>query len=509
MKKPAIISAGNNTTAEAVADVIQSGGNAFDGAMAGVFMAMVSEPALTSAGGGGFLMAYPENRKPILYDFFVDMPIGNSKSPDFFSIEVDFGDSQQEFHIGRGSVAVPGIIAGLLHVHNQLGKIPLKEVVTPAINAGKNGIALSHKQAYFLDILEPIMCHNDAGKKIFCSGDKLIQTNETLKMEKFADFLDTLSLEGVDFFYKGEIAELIVDFQMEGGFITHKDMEKYSVVERNPIVTAFNGYQVLSNPPPAVSGLLVDFILRLLQSRGCSDDHQISIQEMVYAFEITGLARAEHLQDFSQKMEIDMSNVFEKYRKMFLENLNKPASGNLPENRNGSTTHISIIDKSGNAASVTTTNGEGCGYVLPQAGFMLNNMLGEEDLNPLGFHKHPPGARLPSMVAPTIVLKDGKPVLVTGTAGSNRIRSVIVQMIVNIFCNGMDIETATRHPRVHLEGNILHVEPGIPNTILEMLSARYKIHHWKEQNVFFGGANSVLNSEGMGDPRRGGYTITV
>jgi len=113
------------------------------------------------------------------------------------------------------------------------------------------------------------------------------------------------------------------------------------------------------------------------------------------------------------------------------------------------------------------------------------------------------------MVAPTIVLKDGNPVLVTGTAGSNRIRSVIVQMIINTLCNNMNISKATETPRVHLEGDILHVEPGIPDNILDELSNSFNVYQWTGKNVYFGGANSVLNSEGMGDPRRGGHTIII
>ena len=509
MRRSSVISAGSKITAEAAADVIHNGGNAFDAAVAGVFMAMVAEPALTSAGGGGYLLAYPENRKPKLYDFFVNMPKGKCEKPDFFSIEVDFGDTQQEFYIGKGSVAIPGNIAGLLYVQKKLGKIPLCEVLMPSIDAAKNGIELNHHQTYILDILKPIMCYSENGKRIYCPNNQLIQSNELFKMEEFADFLETLSIEGEDFFYKGEIAELIVDFQNNDGYLTREDFEKYNVFERKPIITHFNDYHVLSNPPPSVSGFLVDFILQLLQSRNINYTNHISIQEMVYALEITELARVEHFQYFPKQIEINNNNIFEKYKNMFLSKNKNHSINKNSSNRNGSTTHISVIDTFGNAASVTTTNGEGCGYVLPQAGFMLNNMLGEEDLSPKGFHKHNPGERLPSMVAPTIVLKDGNPVLVTGTAGSNRIRSVIVQIIINTLCNNINISQATETPRVHLEGDILHVEPGIPDNILDELSNSFKVYQWKEKNVYFGGANSVLNSEGMGDPRRGGHTIII
>jgi len=167
------------------------------------------------------------------------------------------------------------------------------------------------------------------------------------------------------------------------------------------------------------------------------------------------------------------------------------------------------LDSEGNAASVTTTNGEGCGYVLPGLGFMLNNMLGEEDLNPRGFFRYPTGARLSTMLAPTVVKKDGKPVLLTGTAGSNRIRSVVVQILLNRLKRGMSIEDATAAPRVHLEGNVLHVEPGIREQDLSALSGSYRLEKWREKNLFFGGANSVTPEEACGDPRRGGRGLVV
>ena len=143
----------------------------------------------------------------------------------------------------------------------------------------------------------------------------------------------------------------------------------------------------------------------------------------------------------------------------------------------GATTQVSILDTEGNAASVTTTNGEGCGYILPGLGFMLNNMLGEEDLNPHGFHRHKPGDRLPSMVAPTIVTKDGMPVMVTGSAGSNRIRSAIVQVITNVLCSDMEIKEAVVAPRIHVEGETLQVEPGVDEVQLEKLKDFFNTHY--------------------------------
>ena len=501
-----IISSGSKESTEAAADILSAGGNAYDATIAGILMSMVAEPGLTSPGGGGFLLAYPESRKPKLFDFFVNMPNKKIQDPDFFQVEVDFGDSQQQFHVGKGSVAVPGTIAGLFHIHKKLGKIPFKEIASPAIESAKKGIKLNCFQEYVFKILEPIFCHTERGRSLFCIGNNLMKEDDIFRMPDFADFLDTLSIEGVDFFYKGEISDIILNAQSNGGLLQRQDLDQYKVIERDPIVTNFYNHHILSNPPMAVSGILIDFTLKLLNLKH-SDQSKITLSDLAYAFEVTNMAREKHIHKPADY--INFNTVFESYKDIYIKQIEQHSIGGFPEDRFGSTTHISVIDKYGNASSATTTNGEGCGSILPEAGFMMNNMLGEEDLNPDGFFLHPPGTRLPTMMAPTIVLKDGKPVLVTGSAGSNRIRSVIIQMIVNTLCNGMDLVKSTDSPRIHIEGNILHAEPGVPDDELDKLSKHFKIKKWHDKNVFFGGCNSVMNDKGAGDPRRWGYTVTV
>ena len=173
----------------------------------------------------------------------------------------------------------------------------------------------------------------------------------------------------------------------------------------------------------------------------------------------------------------------------------------------GSTTHLSVLDREGNAVSVTTTNGEGCGSMLPQAGFMLNNMLGEEDINPGGFHQHKPGSRISTMMAPTTVLHKNCPVLVTGSGGSNRIRSVLVQVLVNVLCRGMNLEQAIQSPRIHYDGEMLHAESGFPKGELDGLPDDLRMKEWQGRSLFFGGAHSVGPLAGVGDPRRSGCAI--
>ncbi|MFQ6615250.1 MAG: gamma-glutamyltransferase [Fidelibacterota bacterium] len=513
-----LISAGDRTTVEAGRVVLEKGGNAFDAAVGASFTAMVAEPALTSPGGGGHLMAHPVDRPPEVFDFFVNTPSGmvSESDLDFFAVDVDFGGVTQEFHTGKGSAAVPGNVAGLLAVHERLGRIPLAEVLEPAVVAAKEGVILSPVQAYLLKILTPILTHEGRGQALFAQEGEPLGEGDRLMMPALADFLFVLGREGADLMYRGEVANLICEWAKNGGLIVRKDLESYRVVERKPLRSSFRTYTALLNPPPAVSGLLVDFALRLLDAAGCFRTGSLPLKELVLAFEETDRIRGREL----GRGLVDEDTPPLSTQPFFLDSVRRfrslthePLIEGSQEG-GGSTTHISVLDRQGNAASVTTTNGEGCGYVLPDAGFMLNNMLGEQDLSPGGFHRYPPGVRLPSMLAPTIVLSSPsgsgrgfRPVLLTGTAGSNRIRSVVVQILVNHLCKGMDLEKTTKAPRVHLEGDVLHVEPGIPERELRDLENRYAVERWEQYNLFFGGANSVTPEQAMGDPRRGGVSL--
>jgi gamma-glutamyltranspeptidase/glutathione hydrolase len=178
----------------------------------------------------------------------------------------------------------------------------------------------------------------------------------------------------------------------------------------------------------------------------------------------------------------------------------------------GSTTHISVLDRDGWACSVTCSNGSASGVVVPGTGVHLNNMLGEADLNPLGFHRHPPGRRMPSMMSPTVVLRDGHPELAVGSAGSNRIRSAVLQTIVRSIDDGLRAADAVQAPRVHWEDEVVYTEPGID---LAPLQAEGRtVSPFRERNLFFGGAQAAARDarggfSGGGDPRRGGAAIVV
>ena len=501
-----VIAAGDRLTAEAGAEVLRAGGNAFDAAVAACFAAPMAEPALTSAGGGGFLLAVSPGEYPVLYDFFVDVPPKRVENPDFYPIEVDFGDTKQIFHIGAGSVAVPGFVAGLLRVHSERGKLPLREVLRPAIEYAKNGVKLSKLQASFVKLLEPIFTATEETKEIYAPNGKLIDEKTLFKNPNYADFLELLSEEGQWVFYEGEIADRIEEISVKrNGLIRKEDLERYKTIERKPIKVPFKEFTVFTNPPPSSGGILIGFTIELLSEVELKEWGSIlHAGALIEAMRTTGKFRNDFINRNIHSEELEKlladTDILSSYKTLFKSKLNLW----------GNTTHISVFDSEGNGVSVTTTNGEGSGVVIPGTGVMLNNMLGEEDLNPLGFFRWPPYVRLPSMMSPTAVFKGEKPLLLLGSAGSNRIRSAIVQTVLNSLVFKMGPEESVGAPRLHYENGKVFLEPGFPEETVSEIKRHYRTTLFREKSLFFGGVQLVTSDfKGAGDPRRGGAVVVV
>jgi len=529
-----VVSAGHEKTAEAGQLVLQAGGNAFDAAVAAVFAACVVEPTLTSLGGGGFLLAHKASgassaSENVLFDFFTQTPGSREgcKKPDFYPIEADFGDSVQEFHVGMGSIAVPGVFAGLLTVHKRLGRLPLKVVAEPAVQLARAGVSVTDFQGYCYQLLEPILLGTARARAIYAPQGTRLQAGEQLQMSEFADTLEYLAGLGdeaaLKVFYQGEIAERMVrDCREGGGYLSLEDLKGYEVIERSPLSINYRGVQMLTNPPPSAGGALIAFCLELLDRFDLSEMKHGSAEHLMLlsqAMRWTNEARREHLDGKLFEGAISSREGSVIAQKFTAVDLIDKYAGPLTEimssqlNRWGSTTHLSVMDDEGNAASVTTSNGEGSSYVIPGTQIMLNNMLGEEDLNPLGFNQWPGNRRMSSMMAPTMILKDDKPQLALGSGGSNRIRTAVLQVISNIVDFGMPLKLAVELPRIHWESGAFHLEPGYLESAVAGAESEFlgtdRVVHWQQSNMFFGGVHSVgLDSDGLltgaGDPRRSG-----
>ena len=519
-----VVSAGHEKTAAAGQEILQAGGNAFDAAVAAMLAACVVEPTLTSLGGGGFLLAHQaETAENTLFDFFTQTPGSRSASErlDFYPIEANFGDSVQEFHIGLGSMAVPGMLAGVLTVHGRLGRLPLKTVVEPAVGYARGGVSVSDFQAYCYQLLDPILMATAGAREIYAPAGQRLRQGDTLRQPKFADTLTYLAELGdagaLRAFYEGEIAQQVVkDCRAGGGYLSLADFANYRVLERSPLTINYRGVQMITNPPPSAGGALIAFCLELLDRVDLSQLGFGSAEHLALlsqAMRWTNEARRSHLDsalfDDGIADKFTAADLIDKYA--------QPLKTLMAEgvNRWGSTTHISVMDDEGNAASVTTSNGEGASYVIPNTQIMMNNMLGEEDLNPHGFNQWPVNQRMSSMMAPTMILKAGKPQLVLGSGGSNRIRTAILQVISNILDFGMPLAAAVEAPRLHWESGVLHLEPGLvagSQGAEQFKSEQWgteRVLQWQQSNMFFGGVHTVgLDAagglQGAGDPRRSG-----
>ncbi len=230
MAAKGVVAAGHPQTAQAAEEILLAGGNAFDAALAGMCAACAAEPMLCSLGGGGYMLASPGRDTPIAYDFFVHTPLERSGDKcDFREVFCDFGAARQAFHIGLGSIATPGVVRGLFEIHRDLGSMPIRDVVAPAIAIAKEGVEISALQAYVFRVVESIVMATEAARAVYSSPNepsRLIGEGERLRQPQLADTLDMLAIEGDDLFYRGEIAQAIERQCREGGgSLTLPDLE--------------------------------------------------------------------------------------------------------------------------------------------------------------------------------------------------------------------------------------------------------------------------------------------
>ncbi len=508
-----VVAAGHDLTAEAAEVILRAGGNAFDAILAAHFAACVSEPVLASLGGGGFMTAKACDREPVVYDFFVQTP--RQKRPvdelDFRPILADFGKAQQEFHIGQGTIATPGAVKGIFQIHQDLGSIPISEIIAPAVQFARQGAVMNGTQAYILRIVRPIYTGSAATREIYCGGaarDQILEEGELMRQPQLAETLERLANEGAELFYRGEIGrEIARHCRDEGGLLTAADLASYKVVKRKPLEVQYRGAQVLTNPPPSSAGFLIAFALQLLESLDLRDEEFGSYPYLRLLAEVMTLTNQARIEAWAQA---DKHRCF--LNPEFLRRYREEVIGRAQAIRG--TTQISVIDSQGNVASMTVSNGEGCGTIVPDTGIMLNNMLGEQDLNLDGFHRWTEDQRMTSMMAPSIIRMPSGALVATGSGGSNRIRTALLQVVMNLIHFQMDVLQAVQCPRIHLEEDKLSVEGGFAPDQIELLTRHYANHEvWADRNLFFGGAHTVIADQGTfvgaGDPRRGGVCRLV
>jgi gamma-glutamyltranspeptidase/glutathione hydrolase len=511
------LAAGHPLTAEAGAEVLRQGGNAVDAAVCSVLTSFAVESPLTGLGAGGFMLVHTE-REDVLLDFFVEAPgrEGVEGRGELVPISVLFDETTQVFNIGAAACGVPGTPAGLSEAVRRFGSMPMSELVRPAIGYARDGVVVNSGQAYFFSILEPVLTEFPETRELYAPDGRMLREGETFRFPDLADALERYAAEGPEPFYRGDVAAAIAELVSErGGTLGAEDLAAYEPVVRKPVEARFRGRRVLTNPPPSSGGILVALCLELLERLGSA-----AADRVVAAMAEANRARTEEfhagLYDASYVDRFLDPERLDELAARLREGEGAIGDASRAPGGSGSTTHITAVDGDGRCASVTCSNGTGSGILVPGTGVHVNNMLGEEDLNPLGFHVLPPGRRMTSMMAPTVVLNDGELQAGLGSGGSNRIRSAILQVILRLVADGLPAQEAVEAGRLHFEAGVVQAEPGVdPDGLARLERLGIPVGRWRRNNLFFGGAHIVARDpatgelQGGGDPRRGGAVATA
>ncbi len=501
---------------------MRAGGNAIDAIIAALWAASVAEPVLSSPGGGGFILARTAAGETRVHDFFVHTPRRKRMSGlDFYPIVADFGVATQSFHIGLGSAAVPGFVRGLFSAHREHGSVPMRRLVEPAAAAAREGLLLRDYEEYLLSVVGPIYKITPEACALFAKpgegGEAVLKgAGDRIANPELADTLEVLAREGDALFYEGEIAAAIARMCAQGGgHLTRDDLAGYQAIIRAPLRHRYRGALLEVNPPPALGGLLIAHTLELLSRLHPGDDdlRALGFGSPAHALLLARAQQATNQARVAAEASVGVGATPPMLEDIWLERFVKSLADTKLSQRG--TTHISVIDRHGNAAAATVSNGEGCGHMIPGTGIMLNNMLGEEDLNPHGLGAWPNNRRMSSMMAPAALHLPGGDMAIVGSGGSNRIRTAILQVLINMVDFGMDARAAVEAPRLHQEGKHLDFEALVSREAAATLARAFPDYRaWPTRNMFFGGVHTVVRTPsgalfGAGDPRRAGVCVVA
>lgn len=531
--KNGMVASENKYATEAGLQVLKEGGNAVDAAVTIGFTLAVTFPRAGNLGGGGFMVVYIEEADEVIaIDYREKAPLKASR--DMFLDKTGKVDKQKS----RNSIlsaGVPGTVAGLSMVLEKYGTISLQRAIQPAIELAEKGFPVDQELSQSLIQAKNRMQESPSSIEIFYKKDgEPYQKGEILTQKDMAWSLKQISKNGPEAFYSGDISEKIATFMnKEGGLITKEDLEKYRPVIRKPVRGEYRGFEIYSMPPPSSGGVHLIQMLNILEmfplsSFGHNTAQTIHIlaETMKYAY----ADRSKHLgdPDFSPVPVSELTS--EKYAKSISEQIDmeklRPSSEITPGNMNieegPNTTHFSVIDNDGNAVSNTYTLNFSYGskITVPGTGILLNNEMDDFSAKPgvpntyglVGgkLNSIEPEKRMLSSMSPTIVMKDGKPYLITGSPGGSRIITTVLQIILNVIDFDMNIAEATNAPRVHHQWlpDVLNVERGLNRDTIKIIEEMgYKV----EVGRTIGVAESIMKEGnyfyGASDPRRpGGLT---
>lgn len=537
MKTRCAFAAGHPLTVAAGAEVLAAGGSAVDAVVAGAAMAMVAEPVLAGPYGGGFLMLAEGGRVRCL-DAFVDTPARRRPDgeTDLRTITADFGTSTQRFHIGAASIAVSGLMAALARAQGDAGRMPLGDLVQPAVRAAREGVVITAFQARLGRVVAPILTASPASSALNTDADGApLAEGARRRNPDLGDVLEVFGIEGPDLLVRGEVAQALAAQAAEGGHLVLDDLARWRPVYRTPLRASRAGVRLSLTPPPAIGGALTALPLALMPPSAGTP------ARLARAFALTLMARG------ASGIDADAATGAARLAETGLQGalagaLAGPAGGWWAAARAAAargratrgTTHLSAIDRTGAAASLTLSNGEGCGLIVPGTGIMANNMLGEEDLVPPGPDGEPgdwpPGQRLASMMTPAIMdWPDGRRAAL-GSGGSARIRTAMAQVMLRLVDGTApgrlpDLGAAIEAPRLHVDTaedgaavDLDYERDGLAEEAERALLDDWPrdvgaVRPWETRSMFYGGVHAVTagpdgSAAAAGDPRRGGDAWT-
>ncbi len=491
--------------ADAAREVADVGGNAVDCALAASLLTINAEPGVCALGGSAFIMIWSDDEDPVTVDGNVAVPgIGlaeHERGHGAVEVELAYGGGITTL-VGPGSVAVPGTLAAMEDAWKHYGRAPWRAIFEPTIRACRNGFPLSEACRYYLGYSgDVIFGRSDDGHRALHRDDgSLLDAGDTVVVPHLADSLDAIAAEGARVFYEGDIARAIASHCRDrDGMLDLEDLRRYRAIERPPLMTRIGDWQVASNPPPAVGGSVLAAMLL-----ACAD-LDIERWDSAALLQLINAQRA--CLDFRQR-RLDLADDVGAEAAELIE---AARSGRLLSRwTSASTVHTSVVDDSGNGCAITASSGYGSGEMPAGTGLWLNNCLGEIELNRRGLDAGPPGARLPSNMAPSVARRDGA-VLAVGSPGADRITTALQQFLINYLQLGMPLADAIAHPRVHVDTSgkeiRLKAEPG-----LDLPDIDLPVTVFPKLVMYFGGVGAAVFDRAAGfdvaaDPRRAGGTF--
>ena len=497
------VAGGSELTVEAGVQAFRLGGNAVDAVIASTLMAGVAEPLLTGLGGAGVAtVRFAGSTRTC--DMFANMPgLGqpsvSAKPMD--QIAIDYGPTTQEFLVGKGSAAVPGLPSGLWALHNEYGSVPMEALAQPAVDAARNGVPVTEGFARVCGLLWPILERDAKVRKLFSSGADKLQLGDTYRSPQLADTLAEFAAGGDRYFRDGRGAASLVDHLGDESLIDHVDLQAHQAQFTDSLSASYRDARFWVPGAPSTAGLVV---LQALEHIGSfepfRDAHGVKAVEII---------RNALMEAFKFRATSSARNIF---TPGFIEQVlaqRRGRIGNPGRVGPGHTTHISAVDEAGNAIAITHSLGETAGELAGDTGILVNNFLGEADVNPPDLPR-PGGQRLLTMCCPTILETADGTVIAMGSGGSSRIPTAVLHGIVYLVDHQVNLETAVRGPRTHIDYSSLHIESdGRSAQVLTELKQRFPEYiQFDGPNMFFGGLHAAGVGPdgfvGFGDVRRSG-----